>query len=102
MKFYIEFFDKIKENLEGYIKTSITVDRVIEVFDEHPAYNFEITNGIAQKLDIKEHLDFENFDYFLCAAREYEDETYEYNGEKLYVPPLFLSDVFNCDPIKPK
>ena len=46
-------------------------------------------------------LDFGVKDYFLTAAREFAGEVYEHGCEKLYPPPLHLSEIFNADPVRP-
>ena len=100
MRHYIEVFNKEDEEFLGYIKTDLTPLQVAEVFNEHPAEAFELTPETAKTLGV-EDLDFEAKEYFIVGAREFENETYEWGGEKLYPPPLFLPDVFNSVPAKP-
>lgn len=99
MKFYVEIFNKDDELMDGYIKTDVTPEQVIEVTGGHPVSYFELSKELADRLEIKD-LDFDTKDYFLTAAREFPDEAYEYLGEKLYPPPMFLPDCFNSEPIR--
>lgn len=101
MRFYVEIFSKNNEELDGYIQTDLTPEIVAEVYDEHPVGTFELDAEIASRLGIQ-HLDFDTKDYFLTAAREVVDEHYEYQGEILYPPPMFLPDVLNANPVRPK
>ena len=101
MHYYIEVFHKQDETLDGYLKINIAPDRVAQVFGAHPVGCFELCPATAKQLKLSQ-LDFENNDYVLTAVREYVDETYEYEGEKLHPPPMFLPDHFGADPVRPK
>jgi hypothetical protein len=101
MKFYIEIFSKSDEALDAYIATNLTPEQVAEAYDEHPAGVFELTPEMADHFGLQS-LDFESKDYFLTAAREHVDEAYEYRGEKFYPPPMFLPDIFDANPVRPR
>ena len=100
MRFYVDIFLKNDESLDGYIETDLTPEQVSKAYGEHPVGVFCLTAEMANHFGLK-NLNFETKDYFVTAAREYIDETYEYQGEKLYPPPLFLPDNFNTDPVRP-
>lgn len=99
MKYYIEVFKKGEESLDGYIETNLTPEQIVELYDDHPVGVFELTSEIAEWFEIY-GLDFENKDYIVTAVREFVNETYEWNGEKLYPPPMFLPDHFNTIPVR--
>lgn len=94
MRYYIEKFNG--DEFAGYYRTYVTPEQVIELFDTHPVGNWELTPDIASELNINWHPDS-----FLVAVREYPGEAYEYEGEVLYPPPLFLPDSFNSVPAEP-
>lgn len=98
MKFYLESFNG--DEFEGYAKTDITPEQIIQYFGTHPVEGmFQVTPEVAEHFGLQ--LD-QNYEYFLGAIRDYPDETYEYMGVKLYPPPMFLPENLNADPIKPK
>lgn len=101
MRFYVEIFSKEEEALDGYILTDLTPQQVAEAYGEHPVGVFELTPEMASRFGLQS-LDFLANDYFLTAAREIVDEVYDYQGQKLYPPPIFLPDNFNSDPLRPK
>lgn len=101
MKFYVELFDKQDETLQRYIKTTVVPEQIVQIYGEHPVGgSFELTEEIAQRLGCD--LDFANYDCYITACRDYVGEGYEYNGEVLYPPPMFLPESFNALPVKPK
>jgi hypothetical protein len=101
MKYYIEIFSDDSDELIRYQETTVTPEMVIEVYEDHPVGMFDLEKWQAEKLNLQ-GLDFEKYEHYLVSAREYPEETYEYEGEVLYPPPLFLPDSFNSDPVKPK
>lgn len=100
MRYYIEVFAKDDASLDGCLETDLKPEQVAEAFGEHPVGIFELTPEMARRFELQ-GLDFQAKDFFLTAAREFEGEGYEHDGENLYPPPMFLPEIFNADPVRP-